>query len=72
MCDWLTSPDSLELVAQVLSAEYGDFAGAFQLLFLADVDSFEASTSAAKCLSVPARLLLLLGSVEFPTSRDPL
>ena len=35
--DWLASPDSLELAAQVSFAEYRDFAGTFLLLSLVDV-----------------------------------
>ena len=72
MCDWLASPDSLELAAQVSFAEYGDFADRFLLLFLAYVHTFESSTSAGKCFSNPARRCLLVESVELRTSCDPL
>ena len=70
MCDWLLSPDGLELAAQVSFVEYSDFAGAFLLMFLANVHSVEASTSAAKCLCGPARRCIRLVLVEFHTSRE--
>ena len=67
----VSSRDGLELAAQVSFAGYGGLIGAFLLLFLAGARSSDMSSSAAECFSYPVCLLLLLGSVESRSSRDP-